>query len=138
MAEYDDMMDTMRRGAQTQETCPPATGNIPLNMENRQKAIDEANYGPTNPALDETGENQEFWETFATLFNDTVENVMTLRCDGCTFFDRSPEMLECIEQGLGDQGDPEASVEAGELGYCQALDLKCASMRVCVVWAGRV
>ena len=40
MAEYDDMMDTMRRGAQTQETCPPATGNIPLNMENRQKAID--------------------------------------------------------------------------------------------------
>ena len=138
MAEYDDMMDTMRRGAQTQETCPPATGNIPLNMENRQKAIDEANYGPTNPALDETGENQEFWETFATLFNDTVENVMTLRCDGCTFFDRSPEMLECIEQGLGDQGDPEASVEAGELGYCQALDFKCASMRVCVVWAGRV
>ena len=98
MAEYDDMMDTMRRGAQTQEACPPATGNIQLNMENRQKAIDEANYGPANPALDETGEHQEFWQTYA---------------------------------------DPEAAIEGGDLGYCDAFDFKCASMRVCFSWAGR-
>ena len=74
MAEYDDMMDGMRRNAQTQETCPPATGNIQLNMENRQKAIKEANYGPANPALDDTGGNQEFWETYATLFKSQILN----------------------------------------------------------------
>tara|TARA_R110000822_G_scaffold25762_10_gene77901 strand:+ start:1487 stop:1912 length:426 start_codon:yes stop_codon:yes gene_type:complete len=137
VAEYDDMMDTMRRGAQTQEACPPATGNIQLNMENRQKPIDEANYGPANPALDETGENQEFWQTYADKFNDSVENVMTMRCGGCTFFDQSPEILECIELGLGDEADPEAAIEGGDLGYCDAFDFKCASMRVCFSWAGR-
>ena len=137
MAEYDDMMDGMRRNAQTQETCPPATGNIQLNMENRQKAIKEANYGPANPALDDTCGNQEFWETYATLFQDSVENVMTMRCGGCTFFDRSPEMLECIELGLGEESDPEQAVEGGELGYCNAFDFKCASMRVCLSWAGK-
>ena len=43
-----------------------------------------------------------------------------------------------MHDGIGDQGDPELAVEAGELGHCQALDFKCASMRVCIVWAGRV
>ena len=47
-------------------------------------------------------------------------------------------MKECIAIGIGDEGDPELAVDAGELGYCQALDFKCASMRVCIVWAGRV
>jgi hypothetical protein len=106
-------------------------------MENRQKAIDEANYGPANPALDETGENQEFWQTYADKFNDSVENVMSMRCEGCTFFDQSPQMTECIELGLGDEADPEQAVEGGNLGYCNAFDFKCASMRVCFSWAGR-
>ena len=32
-----------------EEGCPPATYDIKLNIENRQKCIDEANYGPLNP-----------------------------------------------------------------------------------------
>ena len=35
--------------------------------------------------------------------------------------------------GIGDEGDPEQAIDAGELGYCSALDFKCASQRVCVV-----
>ena len=62
---------------------------------------------------------------------------MTMRCGGCTFFDRSPEMLECIELGLGEESDHEQAVEGGELGYCNAFDFKCASMRVCLSWAGK-
>tara|TARA_R100000995_G_scaffold74966_1_gene44148 strand:+ start:152 stop:562 length:411 start_codon:yes stop_codon:yes gene_type:complete len=135
---YDGaLMRNMRETGQP-NACPRATSNLDLNLENRQNALDEKRYGPANPQLDAEGGNAEFWQEYANQFNDSIENVMQMRCGNCSFFDRSDEMLECIEQGLGDQGDPEASVEAGELGYCQALDFKCASMRVCVVWAGRV
>ena len=109
-----------------------------MNLENRQNALDTKMYGPANPQLDASGGNEEFWARFADQFNDSIENVMQMRCGNCSFFDRSPQMLECIEQGIGDEAAPEMAVEAGELGYCQALDFKCASMRTCMVWAGRV
>jgi len=46
-------------------------------------------------------------------------------------------MLECIKGGLaqGDSGpSAEAVAEAGELGYCESFDFKCASKRVCRAW----
>jgi len=138
MVEYNEMMDEMRRGAQKADSCPAATQNVELNLENRQKALDTKEYGPANPALDEEGGNQEFWQRYADRFNDTVENVMTMRCASCSFFDTSDGMKKCIEIGIGPDGDPEAAVDAGELGYCSALDFKCASKRVCIIWAGRV
>ena len=131
------LMRNMRETGQ-QAACPRATKDVELNLENRQKAIDTKMYGPANPQLDEQGANQDFWQQYADKFNDTIENVMQMRCGNCSFFDRSPEILKCIEEGIGDEGDPELAVAAGELGYCQALDFKCASMRVCIVWAGRV
>jgi len=131
------LMRSMREFGQP-NGCPRATKDLELNLENRQKAIDTKMYGPANPQLDETGGNQAFWQQYADMFNDTIENVMQMRCGNCSFFDRSPQILQCIAEGIGDEGDPELAVEAGELGYCQALDFKCASMRVCIVWAGRV
>jgi|TARA_R100000329_G_scaffold48929_2_gene45169 hypothetical protein len=120
------------------DSCPRATQDLELNLKNRQNAIDTKMYGPANPQLDETGANEDFWQAYADMFNDTIENVMQMRCGNCSFFDRSEGMLECIAKGIGDEADPEMAVDAGELGYCQALDFKCASMRVCKVWAGRV
>ena len=43
-------------------------------------------------------------------------------------------MRECINQGLGDDSDSWSVVEAGELGYCEAFDFKCASERTCDAW----
>jgi len=120
------------------DSCPRATKDLDLNLKNRQDALDTKMYGPANPQMDETGGNQQFWQQYADKFNDSIQNVMRMRCGNCSFFDRTPGMLQCIEEGIGNEGDPELSVQAGELGYCQALDFKCASMRVCVVWAGRV
>ena len=37
--------------------CPPATQNIELNLQNRQKAINEYGYGPLNP----NEPNKKFW-----------------------------------------------------------------------------
>ena len=123
MAEYDDMMGAMKRDAEKSESCPTATQDVEINLENRQNALDTKEYGPANPGLDAEGGNQEFWQRYADRFNDTIENT-------------SEEMQECIATGIGDEGDPESAVDAGELGYCSALDFKCASQRVCIIWAG--
>jgi hypothetical protein len=131
------LMRNMRETGQP-DACPRATKDLELNLQNRQDAIDTKMYGPANPQLDQSGRNQLFWQQYADKFKDTIENVMNMRCGNCSFFDRSPNILECIQEGIGNEADPEMAVEAGELGYCQALDFKCASMRVCVVWAGRV
>jgi hypothetical protein len=135
---FEAMLMRNMNGVGQPNACPEATNNLELNLENRQKAIDTKMYGPANPQLDAQGSNDRFWEQYAEKFNDSFENVIKMRCGNCSFFDRSPDTLDCIEKGIGDQSDPEMAVEAGELGYCQALDFKCASMRVCVVWAGRV
>jgi hypothetical protein len=44
-------------------------------------------------------------------------------------------MLSCIEGGLTENADEfDAIDEAGELGYCEAFDFKCASARTCRAW----
>jgi hypothetical protein len=47
-------------------------------------------------------------------------------------------MLECIADGLqkGDENvaDSYDVVAAGDLGYCEALDFKCAAARTCDAW----
>jgi hypothetical protein len=45
-------------------------------------------------------------------------------------------MLKCIEAGLGNEvGDSAWEViDAGDLGYCEAFDFKCASSRTCDAW----
>jgi hypothetical protein len=136
MAEYDEMMAVLRQDARVADACPEATQNLELNLQNRQNALDTKMYGPANPGLDDEGGNAEFWQKYADKFNDSVENVMTMRCANCSFFDTTDQVLACIEGGLGEDANPERAVEAGDLGYCQALDFKCASARVCVVWAG--
>ena len=110
--DYSVRVDAMRREAQDLEQCPPAT-------------------------QDESGDNDEFWQAFADKFNTSTENAMTMRCENCTFFIRTRELLTCIEAGLGEEGDPETAIEGGELGYCQAWDFKCASQRTCYSWAGK-
>lgn len=45
MAEYDDMMAEMRRGAQKAESCPAATQDVELNLSNRQNALDTKSMG---------------------------------------------------------------------------------------------
>jgi starvation-inducible DNA-binding protein len=112
--------------------CPPATQDIQLNLENRQKAIDNVGYGPLNPAEP----NDEFWQDKADRWNTDVEEAKSAVCGNCIFFVRSPKMLECLEEGIGlGNQEAEGSIEAGELGYCNALDFKCASKRTCNAWA---
>ena len=112
------------------EGCPEATQNIKLNIENRQRCIDEANYGPLNP----NEPNEEYWQAKADQFNGSKEEAKKALCGNCAFFYRTPEILKCIAEGLGEEVDPYEAIEAGEIGYCEAYDFKCAASRTCDAW----
>ena len=112
------------------EGCPESTQNIELNIANRQKCIDEANYGPLNP----NEPNEDYWKAKADQFGANVEEAKKALCGNCVFFYRTPEILKCIAEGLGQEVDPYEAIEAGEIGYCEAYDFKCAASRTCDAW----
>jgi hypothetical protein len=115
--------------------CPEATQDIELNLENRQNAIDNVGYGPLNP----NEPNEEFWQEKADKWKTTAEEAKTAVCGNCVFFIRTPKMLDCISSGIeqGDSSavDADAAIGQAELGYCEALDFKCAASRTCNAWA---
>lgn len=115
--------------------CPPATQDIVLNIENRQSAIDKVGYGPLNPAEP----NEEFWQDKADRWSIDPAEAKKSICGNCVFFDRRPQTLNCIETGIAEGGSGEQSawdaIDQAELGYCTALDFKCAASRTCNAWA---
>jgi hypothetical protein len=124
MRNFITIVEALEKG------CPPATQDIDLNLKNRQKAIDEYNYGPLNPQLP----NDEYWQKLADKWNtDDVESVKESLCGNCAAFDITSKVMNCIEKGIGDI-DAKATIDAGELGYCQFLKFKCASLRTCSAW----
>ena len=117
------------------QSCPPATQDINLNLENRKKAIDEYDYGPLNPGLDYTGQNDKFWMKIANEFNTDIDSALESRCGNCAAFNLTSRMQDCIAEGIGDDGsDPYDAVDAGDLGFCKFLKFKCASERACTAW----
>ena len=111
-------------------TCPESTQDIKLNIENRQKCIDEANYGPLNP----NEPNEDYWKAKADQFKGNIEEAKKALCGNCAFFYRTPQILKCIADGLGEEVDPYEAIDAGEIGYCDAFDFKCAASRTCSAW----
>jgi hypothetical protein len=110
--------------------CPAATQDITVNLKNRGKAINSAEYGPENPALP----NKQFWMKKADTWEVSEKDAKTCLCGNCAAFNQEKSMLDCIAKGIGDEGDPWAMIEAGDLGYCEIFDFKCASSRTCDAW----
>ena len=111
--------------------CPSATKDIPTNLKNRQVAIDKANYGPLNP----NEPNEDYWKAKAEMFKGDVESAKKALCGNCAFFNQTKTILECIAEGIGgDVKDEYAVIDAGDLGYCEAFDFKCAAARTCDAW----
>lgn len=114
--------------------CPTATKDIAVNLAHRQKAIKTAAYGPLNPAEP----NGDFWQAKADNWEISIAEAKTSRCGNCAAFIQTKEMLDCIDAGLsaGDSNAQNAwdTINAGNLGYCEAFDFKCASKRTCDAW----
>ena len=112
------------------DSCPAPTQDITLNMKNRAKAINAANYGPENPKLP----NKQYWMKMAREWEVEPEEAKMSLCGNCAAFNQDDSMLECIAKGIGEEGDPWAMIDAGDLGYCEIFDFKCASSRTCSAW----
>lgn len=118
--------------AEDSESCPIATRDISVNLKNRQNAIDNGGYGPLNP----TQANNQFWKKKADRWHVSISEAKKQKCGNCAAFIRTPRMLDCIDKGLGNEEGNSAwdVINAGELGYCEAFDFKCASARTCDAW----
>jgi len=112
--------------------CPVATQDIAVNLKNRAKAIDVAMYGPLNP----NEPNEDYWKKLADEWNVSPDDAKKQRCGTCTMFNVAPEMKNCIKGGVNPDNPNEwdAVDAAGQLGYCEAFDFKCAAARTCRAW----
>jgi hypothetical protein len=112
--------------------CPLATRDLTLNLKNRGKAIDKADYGPMDPNLP----NNEYWARMASKWDATPEEAKQMLCGNCAAFNKTEAMLACIEEGLAKDRMEDAMevVEAGDLGFCEIFDFKCAAKRTCAAW----
>lgn len=127
--------DELLKSVQTNIECPPATQDISLNLTNRKKCVDQANYGPANPALD----NDQFWQQKADLFKASIDQAKTMRCKNCAAFIIKEKMKQCIEKGIASTSILEDDiskeiVQEANLGYCELFDFKCAGDRTCDAW----
>ena len=120
--------------AESNPDCPPATQDIKVNLENREYAIKNAGYGPLNP----NEPNDEFWEEKGKRWGVDADEARKSTCANCVMFIRTPSMLDCISSGIQQGGsssdDAWDAVDTAELGYCEALDFKCAASRTCSAW----
>ena len=106
--------------------CPRATQDVATNLANRQKAIDVAHYGPLNP----NEPNEDYWQAKADMFEGDVAAAKKSLCGNCSFFVQTKAMLDCIAKGISDVNEWD-TIDAGDLGYCEAFDFKCAAKRTC-------
>ena len=114
-------------------SCPKATRDIATNLKNRAKAIKTAMYGPLNPKEP----NEAFYKKLGAEWDVSADQARKQKCGNCSMFIVTPEMKSCIEKGVtGPKGKDEweAIDGAGQLGYCEAFDFKCASERTCRAW----
>lgn len=120
------MEDEMKGG------CPLATRDLTMNLKNRGKAIEKADYGPMDPNLP----NNEYWARMASKWDATPEEARQMRCGNCAAFNKTEKMLKCIEEGLAPDRMKDAMevVDAGDLGFCEIFDFKCAGNRTCAAW----
>jgi len=108
--------------------CPLPTQDIKLNLENRQTAVDKANYGPANP----NEPNEDYWKAKANEFQGDVATAKKMLCGNCAAFNQTSRLLGCIKNGIGEDANEVAL--GGDLGYCEIFDFKCAAKRTCDAW----
>lgn len=114
-------------------SCPIPTQDQTVNIENRQKAIDEFAYGPEK--IEEA--NDEFWNDKKTKFMvKTVDLAKQKKCGNCAAFTIKSAMLACLDKGIDKTVDENDTWDADteNRGYCDFLDFKCHAQRTCDSW----
>jgi len=79
----------------------------------------------------------DYWRDISKAWRISPAQAKKSRCGNCSAFIQTPKMLACIESGLemgGSEMDAWEVIDAGDLGYCEVFDFKCASKRTCEAW----
>ena len=131
----DDSDDYEKDEDEEEETgdVPIATKDESVNIENRQKAIDEFVYGPEK--IEES--NDDFWNNKKTKFMvKTTDLAKQKLCGNCAAFNIKSEMLKNLDNGIDKEIDESDSWDADKKnrGFCEFLDFKCHKMRTCNSW----
>lgn len=114
-------------------SCPISTQDGTVNMENRQKGIDDFAYGPEK--IDEA--NDEFWQEKKSKFMvKTIELAKERICGNCAAFSLKTNISQCLDNGIDKEIDAEDVWDADKenRGYCEFLDFKCHGKRTCNSW----
>jgi hypothetical protein len=67
------------------------------------------------------------------MFGGDLPSAKKALCGNCSFFVQTKSMLDCIANGINDTNEWD-TIDAGNLGYCEAFDFKCAASRTCDAW----
>lgn len=135
-SEEDDSDDDYEKDEDEEEEsgeAPIATSDETVNLENRQKAIDEFSYGPEK--IEEA--NVDFWEDKKVKFMvKTVDLAKQKLCGNCAAFNIKSEMLKHLDNGIDKEIDENDSWDSDleNRGYCEFLDFKCHKSRTCNSW----
>ena len=80
--------------------------------------------------------NRDYWKRMGDRWDDTPENAKQMLCGNCSAFNKTDKMLDCIEEGLSDDRMDDAMevIKAGDIGFCEIFDFKCAAKRTCAAW----
>jgi len=74
----------------------------------------------------------------AKMWDVSPDEAKSQRCGNCAAFNQTSHMMDCIEKGIqGKEGrtqDAMDVVDAGDLGFCEIFDFKCAAARTCDAW----
>ena len=114
-------------------SCPISTQDQSVNIENRQKAIDEFGYGPEK--IEEV--NDVFWKEKKIKFMvKTVELAKAKRCGSCAAFSLKKDITTCLDNGIDKKIDENDAWDADteNRGFCEFIDFKCHSQRTCNSW----
>lgn len=114
-------------GSVEKRATPEAVTDLHVNTKNRQHAIDEYLYGPLNPEAP-----GNYWERLGDVWGVSAGEAATTRCGNCAAFNVKSEMKQEIADAISGAGSE--IVDAGELGYCELLEFKCAASRACAIW----
>jgi hypothetical protein len=134
--EETDSEDDYEKDEEDEEASsdvPIATKDETVNIENRQKAIDEFSYGPEK--IDET--NDDFWNEKKTKFMvKTVDLAKQKLCGNCAAFNIKTEMIKNLDKGIDKEIDENDVWDADKenRGFCEFLDFKCHAKRTCNSW----
>ena len=112
--------------------CPLPTYDVKLNLKNRDWAFKNVGYGPANTDMP----NAAFWADKADQWQTDLKQAKNMRCGNCAAFIQTPEMLQCIHDGIDKEENSYAGdvMETANLGFCELFDFKCAGTRTCSAW----